>query len=46
MLNRNDNILATKTLQYQTRVMPLGYPEFLTGDIAFENPALQVQAVA
>lgn len=46
VLSRTDNLLATRTLNYQARVIPLGYVEFLTGDIAFENPALRVQSVA
>lgn len=45
-LSRTDNLLALPRLNYQTRVVPLGYAEELVGDIAFENPALSVQAVA
>lgn len=42
-LSRTDNLLSTKTLTGQARVIPLGYPEFINLDLGFLNPALQVQ---
>ncbi len=45
VLSRVDNLLSTKTLNYQARIVPLAYPEFITGDLGFFNPALQVQPV-
>lgn len=44
-LSRTDNILSTKTLNGQARVIPLAYPEFINIEIGFLNPALQVVAV-
>lgn len=44
-LSRTDNLLSTKTLTGQARVIPLAYPEFINLDLGFFNPALQVQAV-
>jgi Protein of unknown function (DUF2586) len=44
-LARNDNLLSTKTLTGDMRVVPLAYPEFITLTVGFINPALQVQAV-
>lgn len=41
-LSRTDNLLSTKTLNGQARVIPLAYPEFITVDVGFTNPALQV----
>lgn len=43
VLSRTDNILSTRTLTGQARVIPLGYPETITAEIGFTNPALQVQ---
>lgn len=42
-LSRTDNVLSTKTLTGQARIVPKGYTEFITLDIAFKNPALSVQ---
>lgn len=44
-LSRTDVLLSTRTLTGQARVVPLAYPEFVTLDVGFLNPALQVQAV-
>lgn len=44
-LSRTDNVLSTKTLNGDARVVPLGYPEFIAVTIGFVNPALQVQTV-
>ncbi len=44
-LSRTDNLLSTKTLNGDGRVVPLGYPEFINLTIGFYNPALQVQTV-
>jgi hypothetical protein len=44
-LSRTDNLLSTKTLTGQARIIPLAYVEFLLWDIGFYNPALQVVAV-
>jgi hypothetical protein len=43
-LSRTDNLLSTKTLTGQARVIPLAYPEFIELDLGFYNPALQLQA--
>ena len=44
-LSRTDNLLSTKTMTGQARVIPLAYPEFINLDLGFKNPALQTQAV-
>lgn len=44
-LSRTDNLLSTKTMTGQARVIPLAYPEFINLDVGFLNPALQVEAV-
>jgi hypothetical protein len=44
-LSRTDNLLSTRTLTGQARVVPLAYPEFVNLDVGFLNPALQVVAV-
>jgi len=44
-LSRTDNVLSTKTLTGQARVIPLAYPEFIELEVGFLNPALQVQTV-
>lgn len=43
VLSRTDNVLSTKTITGQARVIPKGYTEFVTLDLAFKNPALSVQ---
>lgn len=42
VLSRTDNILSTRSLNGQARVVPLAYAETLTTEIGFENPALNV----
>lgn len=44
-LGRSDNLLSTKTMTGQGRVLPLAYPEFINLDVGFLNPALQVVPV-
>lgn len=44
-LSRTDNLLSTKTMTGQARVVPVAYPEFINLDLGFKNPALQTQAV-
>jgi len=44
-LSRTDNLLATKTLNGDVRVVPLAYPEFIRADIGFDNPAIAARAV-
>jgi hypothetical protein len=44
-LSRTDNLLSTKTMTGDARVIPLSYPEFINLTVGFYNPALQVQAV-
>lgn len=39
-INRLDNILSTKILRAKVRVIPLGYAQSITYEIAFYNPAL------
>jgi hypothetical protein len=43
-LSRTDNVLSTKTLTGQARVLPLAYPEYIDLDVGYYNPALQAQA--
>jgi hypothetical protein len=46
VLSRTDNLLSTKTMTGQAKVVPLAYPRFINLDVGFENPALNVvQAV-
>jgi hypothetical protein len=45
VLSRTDNLLSTKTMTGQARVVPLAYPESIDLDLGFINPALQVQRV-
>lgn len=40
VVNRTDNILATKRLRVAARLTPLSYPEDIEVDIAFENPTI------
>jgi hypothetical protein len=42
-LSRTDNLLTTKTMTGQARVIPLAYSEFINIDLGFKNPALQTQ---
>jgi hypothetical protein len=44
-VNTNANILSTQILPVTIRVTPLGYNHFISVDIGFFNPALQVTAV-
>ena len=44
-LSRTDNLLSTKTMTGQARVIPLAYPEFINLDLGFLNPALRVVTV-
>ena len=43
-ISRTDNLLSTKTLTGDARVIPLAYPEFINLELGFINPALQVVA--
>lgn len=43
-ISRTDNLLSTKTITGQGRIVPLAYPKFIEFDIGFFNPALQVVA--
>jgi hypothetical protein len=43
-LSRTDNLLSSRTLTGQARVVPLAYPEFVNLDVGFFNPALQLVA--
>jgi len=45
-LSRTDNLLSTKTLTGDARIIPLGYPEFINLSVGFLNPALQVRQAA
>lgn len=42
VLSRTDNLLATKTLNAEHRIVPLGYAETIVENVSFTNPALQV----
>jgi hypothetical protein len=44
-LQRRDNLLSTKTLRGDARVVPLVYIENAVLTLGFSNPALQIQAV-
>lgn len=44
-LSRTDNVLSTKTLTGQARVVPLAYPETIALDVGFYNPALAVKTL-
>lgn len=44
-LSRTDNLLSTKTLTGDARIIPLAYTEFIDLSVGFSNPALLVQAV-
>jgi hypothetical protein len=41
VLSRTDNLLSTSTMTGEARVTPLAYPEFITLQVGFLNPALQ-----
>jgi hypothetical protein len=41
-ISRTDNLISTKTMTGQGRIVPLAYPEFINFDLGFYNPALQV----
>lgn len=45
VLSRTDNVLSTKTLNGQTRIIPLAYAEFINEDVGFKNPAANVVPV-
>lgn len=45
-LSRTDNVLSTKTLTGDARVIPLAYVEFINLTLGFLNPALQFKKVA
>ncbi len=42
VVDRNANILSTKNLPVNVRVVPLGYTRTLTANVGFSNPALAV----
>lgn len=42
VVSRTDNLLSTRTMRTQLRVIPLAYVEFIEEEDAFENPALRV----
>jgi len=44
-LARNDNVLSSKTLNGEARIIPLAYPEWIYLNVGYVNPALQVTAV-
>lgn len=39
VVHRNDNLLSTKTMNTDTRIIPLAYVENINNSIGFENPA-------
>lgn len=41
-VNRTDNIISTQTLRIKVRVLPKGYFRFITGDMGFINPRLEL----
>lgn len=44
VLSRDDDILATQTLTYDARAVPLGYVKNITGALGFSNPARGIAA--
>lgn len=44
ILSRTDNLLSTRTITGSARVVPLAYPETISLDVGFFNPALQLRA--
>lgn len=44
VLSRTDNLLSTKTLTGDMRIVPLSYPEFINLNVGFVNPALVLRA--
>lgn len=46
VLSRTDNVLSTKTLTGDARIVPLAYPEWIDVTIGWFNPALQVALAA
>jgi hypothetical protein len=45
VLSRIDNLLSSKTMTGDARIIPLAYPEFINIGVSFFNPALQIVAV-
>lgn len=43
-LSRTDNLLSTRTLTGDARILPLAYPEFVNLSVGYFNPALQLVA--
>lgn len=41
VVHRDDNLLSTKTMHVDTRVIPLAYPETIIETIGYTNPALK-----
>lgn len=41
VVHRDDNLLSTKTMRVDTRVIPLAYPETVVETIGYTNPALK-----
>jgi hypothetical protein len=39
-LNRDDNLLSTKKITGQARVVPLAYPEYIDLNVGFYNPSM------
>jgi hypothetical protein len=46
VLSRTDNLLSTRTLTGDVRVVPLAYPETIQISVGFFNPALQLRTAA
>lgn len=44
-LSRTDDLLSTKTMTGDARVVPLAYPETISLEVGFTNPALQTVAI-
>jgi hypothetical protein len=44
VLSRTDNLLSTRVLTGDLRVVPLAYPETIQISVGFTNPALQLRA--
>lgn len=44
VIARDENVLSTRTVSGEARIVPLAYPRTFEITVGFENPALQVQA--
>lgn len=43
---RGDNLITSKLIRYRVRVLPVGYPDFISGEYGMKNPALELAPAA